>query len=50
MFSGFGTPGELAREVTDVASSIAHATLATFFREWDQRLQKCIDTEGEDVD
>jgi hypothetical protein len=38
---------ELMGEVTDIASFMAHITLAKVCREWEQRPQKCIDIEGD---
>jgi hypothetical protein len=48
--SEFGSAEELVSEVTDITSFISYITLADVFREWEQRLQKCIDMEGDYVD
>jgi hypothetical protein len=42
--------GAIASEVTDITTFISHVKLGEVFREWEQRLQKCIDIEGDYVD
>jgi hypothetical protein len=44
--SEFGSAEELVSELVDVTSFMSHVILAIIFCELEQRLQKCINTEG----